>query len=88
MLPANHPSSFCHLLGLDTEELHHVIEASGFIVECGNNNNIHFQYEVFKSFLSCYPELQPIDDSLSKPSAIKPCKECWSYLIGQPNGDS
>jgi hypothetical protein len=33
MLPANHPSNFCHLLGLDTEELHHVMQASSSSME-------------------------------------------------------
>jgi hypothetical protein len=38
MLPADHPSSFCKLTGLTTEELNLVMEASGFVVKCGKNS--------------------------------------------------
>jgi hypothetical protein len=33
MLPTDHPSSFCKLTGLTTEELNLVMEASGFAVK-------------------------------------------------------
>jgi hypothetical protein len=38
MLPADHPSSFCKLTGLTTEELNLVMEASGFVVKRGKNS--------------------------------------------------
>jgi hypothetical protein len=38
MLPADHPSSFCKLSGLTTEELNLVMEASGFVVKRGKNS--------------------------------------------------
>jgi hypothetical protein len=38
MLPADHPSSFCKLSGLTTEELNLVMEASGFVVKHGKNS--------------------------------------------------
>jgi hypothetical protein len=38
MLPADHPSSFCKLTGLTTEEPNLVMEASGFVVKRGKNN--------------------------------------------------
>ena len=88
MLPANHPSSFCQLLGLTEEELHHVMESSQFIVKWGKNGNVLFKGDAFHSFLGCYPELQLIDSSLSWPSAIIPRRRHWSYLIGKPTGDS
>jgi hypothetical protein len=41
MLPADHPSSFCKLTGLTTEELNLVMEASGFVLKCGKNSMRH-----------------------------------------------
>ena len=41
MLPADHPSSFCKLTGLSTEELNLVMEASGFVVKHGKNSMHH-----------------------------------------------
>jgi hypothetical protein len=41
MLPADHPSSFCKLSGLTTEELNLVMEASGFVVKHGKNSMHH-----------------------------------------------
>jgi hypothetical protein len=41
MLPADHPSSFCKLTGLTTEELNLVMEASGFVVKHGKNSMHH-----------------------------------------------
>jgi hypothetical protein len=41
MLPADHPSSFCKLTGLTTEELNLVMEASGFVVKHGKNRMRH-----------------------------------------------
>jgi hypothetical protein len=38
MLPADHPSSFCKLSGLTTEELNLVMEASGFVVKRSKNS--------------------------------------------------
>ncbi len=84
---SNHPSSFCQLLGLTTEELLSVMEGPSFIVKHGKNNAAQFENDAFNSFLWCYPELQFIDGCPSKPSAIKPCKEYWAYLIEQPNDD-
>ena len=55
MLPANHPSSFCQLLGLTEEELHHVMESSQFIVKWGKNGNVQFEGDAFHSLLSMEP---------------------------------
>jgi hypothetical protein len=41
MLPADHPSSFCKLTGLTTEELNLVMEASGFVVKPSKNRMHH-----------------------------------------------
>jgi hypothetical protein len=51
MLPDNHPSSFCQLLGLTTEELLSVMEAPSFIVKHGKNNAAQFENDAFNSFL-------------------------------------
>ena len=47
MLPVDHPSSFCKLADLTTEELYLVMEAAGFVVRRGKNLDACFQSNVF-----------------------------------------
>ena len=87
MLPNDHPSSFCKLTGLTSDELNLVLEASGFLVKRGKNtHSYHFQRDSFNSFLQC-PQLQLIDKNKSQPKVLKR-KEYWAYLIGKTSGDA
>jgi hypothetical protein len=81
MLPDDHPSSFCKLTGLSSGELCLVLEAAGFVVKQGKNNNSYsFHSDTFNGFLQS-PQLQLIDKSVSQPSILKR-KRHWAYLIG------
>lgn len=85
MLPDEHPSSFCRLAGLTTDELHIVLEASGFLAK-HDESTCSFLSDAFNSFLGD-AQLQLIDKNVSQPTALGR-KRHWAYLIGRSYGDA
>jgi hypothetical protein len=53
MLPADHPSSFCKLTGLTTEELNLVMEASGFVVMQSSSTVMLIARHARRPFAAC-----------------------------------
>jgi hypothetical protein len=71
MLPDDHPSSFCKLIGLTSGKLCLVLEALDFVVKQGKNKNSYsFQSDAFNGFLQS-SQLQSIEKIVSQPSILK-----------------
>jgi hypothetical protein len=88
LLSEEHPSSFCSLFGLTTDELNILLESCRFMTKRGKQKKPRFESLAFNNFLSMTAGLQSIECASSKPRILITRNIYWAYLIGMAGRDS
>jgi hypothetical protein len=88
LLSEGHPSSFCSLFGLTTDELNILLESCRFMTKRGKQKKPRFESLAFNNFLSMTAGLQSIECASSKPRILITRNIYWAYLIGMAGRDS